>query len=148
MEFDEKLRSWAKGMYALEAATELLIRVFGGRFASTGYPWVLVEDGRPWIDFEAIADNIGALSGGEKSMLLLIASIGGGEPVDLSDTLPGLDRTNLQLFLAAVSHAGGSQEHSAIIENPDGSHSISRQEALYPWPKPPNPLRSVPPIEK
>lgn len=146
MEFDEKLRSWAKGMYALEAATELLIRAFGGRFASPGYPWVLVEEGRPWIDFEAIADNVGALSGGERSMLLLIASLGGGERVDLSDNLPGLDRNNLELVLAAVAHAGGSHQHSGLVENPDGSHSIRVQEALYPWPKPPNPLRSVPPV--
>lgn len=148
MEFDEKLRSWAKGMYALEAGTELLIRAFGGRFAAAGEPWVHVEDGRPWIDFEAIPENLGGLSGGERSMLRIIASIGGGAPVDLSDELSGLDRVNLKLVLAAVSHAGGSHEHSEFIENPDGTHSFGRQKALYPWPAEPRVLHVVPPIEK
>ena len=145
MLFDEKLRSWAKGMYPLEAGTELLIRAFGGRFASTGQPWIHVEDGRPWVDFEAIPEHLGGLSGGERSMLTIIASIGGGAPVDLSDTLPGLDRANRSLVLAAVSHAGGSHEHSSFTENPDGTHSISRQPSLYPWP---SSLRLVPPAGK
>lgn len=145
MEFDEKLRSWAKGMYALEAATELLIRAFGGRFASPGYAWVSVEDGRPWVDFEAIAENVGGLSGGERRMMLLIASLGGGEPVDLADVLPALDRINLELVLAAVSHAGGSHQQSDVGENADGTFTLRRRDALYPWPKLPNPLRLVPP---
>lgn len=136
MEFDEKLRSWAKGSYTLEAGTELLIRAFGGRFANTGEPWIHVEDGQPWIDFEAIPENVGPLSGGERRMLLLIASIGGGTPVDLSEVLPGLDRANLSMVLAAVSHAGGSHEHSMIDLNRDGTHSISKQTSLYPWPEP------------
>jgi hypothetical protein len=147
MEFDEKLRSWAKGSYTLEAGTELLIRAFGGRFANTGEPWIHVEDGQPWIEFGAIAGNVGALSGGERRMLLIVASIGGGGPVDLSEVLPPLDRANLNLVLAAVSHAGGSQEHSELVENQDGTHSIRRQAALYPWPKRHGVLHSVPPIE-
>ena len=32
------LRRWARGAYAEEAAVELLVRSFGGRFCSTGYP--------------------------------------------------------------------------------------------------------------
>lgn len=136
MEFDEKLRSWAKGMYTLEAATELLIRAFGGKFASAGEPWIQVEDGQPWIDFAAILDHLEAFPGGERRMLLLIASLGGGTPVDLSDVLPGLDRHNLELVLAAVSHAGGSHEHSMIDMRTDRTHTISRQTSLYPWPAP------------
>ncbi|MCB0912482.1 MAG: hypothetical protein KDB60_12785 [Propionibacteriaceae bacterium] len=34
------LRAWARGIYPLEAAVELLIRSCGGRFASSGMPWV------------------------------------------------------------------------------------------------------------
>jgi hypothetical protein len=30
------LREWARGMYATEAAVELLVRSFGGRFADAG----------------------------------------------------------------------------------------------------------------
>lgn len=34
------LRAWARGSYGDEAAVELLIRSFGGRFALPGSPWV------------------------------------------------------------------------------------------------------------
>ncbi len=34
------LREWARGMFTTEAATELLIGSFRGRFAAVGYPWV------------------------------------------------------------------------------------------------------------
>lgn len=134
MEFDEKLRSWAEGLHHLEAATELLIRAFSGRFASPANPWVVMEDGELWIDFPAIPDYIGGLSDAERRLLLLTASLGGGAPVDLSEVLPGMDRHNLELVLAAVSHAGGTHEHSTLEYNPDGTHSISRQTSLHPWP--------------
>jgi hypothetical protein len=38
-------------------------------------------------------------------MLLLAASIAGGIPVSLYDTLPGLDRRNASLVVEAVAHA-------------------------------------------
>ncbi len=51
----EALRAWAKGMYTTEAAAELLIRGFGGRFAQTAYPWIHQgEGGGYWIDLAAI----------------------------------------------------------------------------------------------
>ena len=40
-------------------------------------------------------------------MLLLAASIAGGTPVSLNDTLPGIDRRNASLVVGAVSHAAG-----------------------------------------
>ena len=42
------LRRWARGAYAEEAAVELLVRSFGGRFCSTGYPWVRRCDRPGW----------------------------------------------------------------------------------------------------
>lgn len=36
----EDLRRWAKGTYTTEAATELLLRAFNGRFAEPGNPWI------------------------------------------------------------------------------------------------------------
>jgi hypothetical protein len=147
MEHEQQLRAWAKGMYPLEAATELLIRAFGGRFAAPGKPWVHTEDGHPWVDFEAIPDHIGALSGGERRMLLLISSLGGGEPVDLNDVLPALDRGNLELVLAAVAHAAGSHEQSDARSHEDGTFTLTRLESLHPWPVPPANLRMVPPAE-
>jgi hypothetical protein len=39
---------------------------------------------------------------------------------DLGGTLAGLDRQNQALVLAALSHAGGSQEHKAVRLAVDG----------------------------
>ncbi len=40
-------------------------------------------------------------------MLLLAASIAGGTPVSLYDTLPGIDRRNASLVVSAIVHAAG-----------------------------------------
>ena len=135
---EEQLRAWAKGSYPLVAATELLLRAFGGKFAREGNPWVIKEPeyGNVCIDFEQIPENLGGLSGGERRLLMLAASLSdAGVPVELGDVLPGLDREVLNLVLAAVAHAGGSHEHSAIVENSDGTTSFQRQSSLYPWPE-------------
>jgi len=47
-------------------------------------------------------------------MLLLAASIAGGTPVNLNDTLPGIDRRNASLVVRAIAHATGQQcDHSS-----------------------------------
>ena len=46
------LRSWARGMYNTEAACELLIRAFDGRFTHCGYPWIVVENDHARLDVE------------------------------------------------------------------------------------------------
>ncbi|GGM09615.1 hypothetical protein [Nakamurella endophytica] len=139
----DALRDWARGLYPLEAATELLIRACGGRFAAPGNPWVHVEDsGRAWIDFEELSEAVtagGPWSGGERRILALAASFGADDGL-LNDNLPGLDRDTLALVLAAVSHAGGSHEHQpeAILwdENnrPYRNPETERPGPLYPWP--------------
>lgn len=121
-EHHAQLRAWAKGMWTTEAGTELLIRAFNGRYAGHGWPWI--ERGEParfrspWIDFEAIPVQLGALSGGEQRLLRIAASIGSRstEGISLSDNLPGLDDTLQRLVLAAVAHAMGAGY-------------------LYPWPE-------------
>ncbi len=40
-------------------------------------------------------------------MLLLAASIAGGTPVSLNDTLPGIDQRNASLVISAIRHACG-----------------------------------------
>lgn len=139
----DALHAWARGVYPLEAATELLIRGCGGRFAATGNPWVHVEDrGRAWIDFDELAAALaagGPWSGGERRILALAASLGldGGL---LNDNLPGLDRDNLALILAAVSHAGGSHEHAPtpiLFDDSGNAYRNPDQERpgpLYRWP--------------
>lgn len=106
------LRAWAKGSYPIEAATELLIRACDGRLL-TG-PWIrpLDHDGWFWIDVERPAEA-GALSGADKRVFDMVASLAFPEyPVSLNHALPGLDRENLELVLAAVAHAAGSHQAS------------------------------------
>lgn len=133
------LRSWAKGSYAEEAAVELLARSFGGRFASTSWPWVRPCDhsGWFWLDPDAIWTGSGSLSGGERRMLNVVAALVGGQPLaDLGGTLAGLDRRNQQLVLAAFAHAAGSHEHTVMIMTIDDTPLFHHPGALVEWPSP------------
>jgi hypothetical protein len=122
------LRRWARGAYAEEAAVELLVRAFGGRFASTGYRWVRRCD-RPgwyWLDGERLIDGTGTLSGGERRVLTIAGSLVSGAPLtDLAGQLSGLDRPNLELVLAALAHAAGSHEH--VTAWVDGDRLVYRR---------------------
>lgn len=119
---EEKLREWAKGNYATEGATELLIRAFGGRFAQPGQPWVepvLNNDGMAWIDFEKIPDNIGPLSSGERGILQIAASIGSMRcTVSLKDALWSLDDDNARLVVTAIAHSAGPIGGRRLLEWP------------------------------
>ena len=138
----DDLRAWARGMYTIEAATELLLRGFGGKFASPGNPWVHTSTEPPgpgqvkaWIDFASIPEQAGMLSGGERLFLMLAASLAEDVSVVLGDVMPGLDRENLDLVLAVIAHAGGSHQHSDIRFNEDGSMSRGKDylDSLHPW---------------
>ena len=136
MTVHDQLRAWAKGMYTTEAATELLIRAFRGRFVELGNPWIQSFDGGGgyYIDFAEIADNMGALSGGEQRLLRIAASIGSTEAmVNLSDDLSSLDRPTVKLILAAIAHAAGSHEFSDVIVDLNGRATIIRESSLFPW---------------
>jgi len=68
----------------------------GGRFVRAGNPWIEQEPGargslqpRYWVDSEAVPDDLGALSGGERRILLIPASIGGDSPVELGEAING-----------------------------------------------------------
>lgn len=146
MTHEDDLRAWAKGSHTLEAATELLLRAFEGRFAAIGYPWVHAAGTSPegykekaWIDFEALGEDAksGAYSGGESRFLQLAASLGADIPVVLGDTLPGLDRKQLDLVLAAFAHAGGSHQHSDIRFSEDGIPTLhpGYLDTLHAWPR-------------
>lgn len=144
MTHTDDLRAWARGMYPTEAATELLLKAFGGKFAAPGNPWVHTStepEGpgqvRAWIDFAAIPEEAGPLSGGERRFLMLAASLAEDVPVVLGDLVSGLDRENLDLVLAAIAHAGGSHQHSDIRSNEDGSMSLGKGylDSLHPWPR-------------
>lgn len=148
----QALRGWARGSYPLEAATELLIRAQHGRWASPDQMWVQVEpNGQAWIDFAELTAQLaagGTWSGGERRILTVAAAIGDDDGL-LADALPGLDRDNISLVLAAIAHAAGSHEHTPTpiiwgtddageprpVRNPDQA----KLGPLYPWPNPPTP---------
>ena len=114
------LRARAAGLYPDEAGTELLIshggflprRDFAG-FIHTG---TSISDGitkLAEINWDAVISALHAgqlpLSGGERRILLLAASITAGIPVCLRDTIPGLDNQNLKLLITAIQHAAGQR---------------------------------------
>lgn len=134
----EGLRDWARGMTTLTAAAELLIRC--GPPLLTG-PWVEYDDERDryWFNTEAAAE-VGYLSGGERRMLDLAASLASDDyTVALGDAVSGLGRDHLDLALAAIAAAAGSHEHSIpVMEEDEDSRPrivrFDRPGSLHPWP--------------
>jgi len=134
------LRLWAKGLYPLEAAVELLVRCFDGRFARPGNPWIQPCDqpGWWWLDVNQLADDhIGHLSGGEQRLLRIAASLAGGTPVSLADNVSDLDRELTDLVLAAIVHANGSHVRSNIRIDPSRGVAVldGQLASLHPWPE-------------
>jgi hypothetical protein len=160
---DDELRAWAKSIYPLEAATELLIRT-GHAHRYTRHD---ADTGRPWLDFTDAAADVwpgGALSGGERALIAVAVSLSDVVPTftaaadrrpfpdsdatswwaafSLAETIPRIDRKNLDLVLAAIAHAGGSHDHHPdpfLIDdagephlNPDRRDNLP---SLHPWPK-------------
>lgn len=129
-----QLRAWAEGIYGLEAATELLIRGFDGRFADPGRPWVHPTESGHWVDFDSIPALMGALSGGEQRFLQIAAALADGQTtVDLGNAVAGLDRTHLHLVLAGVAHAAGTHQHQELTFWPDGTVTFTRPGPIYRW---------------
>jgi hypothetical protein len=123
------LRACAAGLYPLEAGTSLLIingtflrrDDFTSRFITTG---TSISDGTTpmaVIDWHAAiaALHAGELpcSGGERRVLQLSASLAGGIPVDLRDTVTGLDDDNIASLVTAVLHASGKRPGTAGIDD-------------------------------
>ena len=110
------LRAHAQGLYCLEAAAELLIAKswlhrddFAGRFI-TLHPGISSSQPVAVIDWPAVIAALGsslACSGGEQRMLKITASLADGIPVDLRDTLTGLDDSNIQLLITAIRRTAG-----------------------------------------
>jgi hypothetical protein len=111
------LRHHVHGIYCLEAAAELLIAGhwlhrsdFIRDFLTTssghaGGQWTASVD---WPAATASLDT-GELpcSGGERRMPRLTASLANGIPVNLRETLTGIDNHNTQLLIGAILHASG-----------------------------------------
>jgi alpha-D-ribose 1-methylphosphonate 5-triphosphate synthase subunit PhnL len=67
------------------------------------------DDHMAAIDWSATRLNTGWLSGGERRLLEIADSLASGHPVNLADTLTGLDPANSQTVVDAVAHATGVQ---------------------------------------
>ena len=113
------LRACAAGLYPLEAGTELLISNgtflhrddFTARFITCD-----TSDGTTpmaAIDWDAaitaLANGNLPCSGGERRILQLAASLAGGTPVSLRDTVTGLDQDNSARLITAIRHAAGKR---------------------------------------
>jgi hypothetical protein len=108
------LRAGAEGLYALEAATALII---------THGTWLARDDftcfihhgtGTAAIDWETAISALdgGRLpsSGGERRMLRLAASLADHAPVSLGEAVTGIDERNVGLLVKAIRHASGRRQ--------------------------------------
>ena len=112
------LRACAAGLYPDEAGVGLLIS-HGGfldrpDFAGFVHTGTSISDGQtPMAEIDchavisALHDGHLPVSGGERRILQLAASIAVGFPASLRDTIPGLDDRNLELVITAIRHAAG-----------------------------------------
>jgi hypothetical protein len=117
-----QLRARARGIYPDEAGVELLIghavfldrADFTSRFSSIPGAGLAAID---WPAAIAALDDSLPCSGSENRMLRLAASLAGGTPVNLRDTLTGLDDRNIQLVIHAVLHASGHRPSSGFHDH-------------------------------
>lgn len=135
LDIPQMLREWARGLYALEAAVELLIRFNHGRLL--GDVWIQHDDSRCWFCPEEVPMESSGLSCGEHRVLLIAATL--ADPslikVGLGHLVTGRDRDTLDLVLAAIAHAGGSHEHSRPVFGLDGTYADTRElPGLHEWP--------------
>ena len=110
------LRAHARGLYCLQAAAELLIsqdwlhRPEFTRFITVHRP-VGSGPALAVVDWPAVIGALGPglpCSRGERRMLKITASLADGIPVDLRDTLTGLDQHSVGYLISAIRRASGT----------------------------------------
>jgi len=120
----EALRACANGILTAEAGVSLLIDCggwlhrddFTGHFITTE---TSISDGTTLlarIDWPAAAAALDSgrlpCGSGERHMLRLAASIAGGVPVSLCNSLTSIDYRNAKLLATAILHANGQTRNS------------------------------------
>jgi hypothetical protein len=112
------LRAHAQGLYCIEAAAEPLIAQSWLHRADFTSQFVRIHRGADRAHPVATVDwpaTVAALrtslpcSGGEQRMLRITASMADGIPVDLRDTITGIDDHNVQLVITVIRHACGQR---------------------------------------
>ena len=95
-----------------------LVRGRGGRGAvdpwvwrsvrEPGNAWIHTDGPYAWVDFPAMSDGVGPLSGGERRYLLMTTSISGiTVPLNLAE-IAYLDNDLVDLILRGLAHAYGT----------------------------------------
>lgn len=166
-QLDAALARTAAGRYAHEAALRLLLEhgEWIARLAQAGL--IDLDDDDPgdpqtqrlapageryaWIRWTHAVDAIesGQLyaSGSSSRILRIAASLASDSTLNLEDAVSGLDRTNLTLVLAALSHANGAHEHREYLlpaaddgQPPVITPSTPRVDLgpVHPWPNTPD----------
>ncbi len=120
------LRACARGIYPLEAGVDLLIshacwphrQDFQDEFIHAGISIADSVTMMAEIDWAAAITALNTrhlpCSGGEERILRLAASLAGGIPVSLRDTLTGIDHRNIELVITAILHAWGQRPEPEI----------------------------------
>lgn len=129
------IRAWANGIYPTEAAAELLIRS-GLATDDAGFYGDAIG-GLVELRADKIIDRARTYSHSQEKILRLVISLLGQQDINLKDAFRGLDRTNLQLALAAISHAAGAHEQTGWTVN-DGDNGIVAHPdgPVIAWPAP------------
>ena len=110
------LRAGAAGLYALEAATGLIIAHGTWLARSDDDFGQFIHHGADIaaIDWEAAIDALQAgrlpCSAGERRMLHLAASLADQATISLGEAITGIDSNNVNLLLAAIGHAAGRRQ--------------------------------------
>lgn len=116
-ELTAALHACAAGLHPIEAGVTLLTAEgtflrrsdFTRRFIEHGTSSGTAMAAIDWdAAITALHDGELPCSGGERRILMLSASLGGGIPVDLRDALTGLDDRNIQLLTTAIRRASGN----------------------------------------
>ncbi|MCV2491877.1 hypothetical protein OF117_21235 [Geodermatophilus sp. YIM 151500] len=143
-EVEAALLRAAVGDYAAEAAVLLLANdgYWPARLRAAGLVTIEAEPvgGQMWARIEwpeldfALAQ--GRLHGSQEEMAVLrvAVSLADGRPVDLADVAVVLDRRALELVLAALAHAAGSQDHRDASPAGAGAGAGVRLGPLIAWP--------------
>ena len=125
------LRAGARGLFAEEAAVELVLRHgywigredFTGRFVHGQAGPELAGDRRAAVTgwrgaVEGLERGELPCSGSELSVLKIAAGLGGGCPVRLGLVLGGFDHVNIALVAGAVLRANGTAGGVVIVPAP------------------------------
>lgn len=115
---------------------ELLIR--HRRAIRVAAPWLTAAGPGRWsIDTDALLWHAGAWSGGEQRVVRIACSLLGGAPVRLDDDVSALGRPDMDLVLAALSHAAGADQSVDVRLDEEGRPHLHVLDLgpLHPWPE-------------